>query len=179
MRVPSVKIVSFLKSHILGIILVGIFCSLVASFIYSWIQSRPALTKSSPNPPTASPFFPSLTPGSAAKVPPRPPVHSVPLPADITAEIGSRPPFQQDEAARYYFGQRFRWPVTLKSARTSDRAVHVMFLDRGNYPWVFCEFPITEYRFLQTAKEGTEFYITGTILKADSGKIELTDATLE
>jgi hypothetical protein len=35
------KAVNFLKNHLLGTIVVGIFCSLAASYIYGWFQPQP------------------------------------------------------------------------------------------------------------------------------------------
>jgi hypothetical protein len=49
-------IVTFLKGHILGIVLVGIFCSVTASFIYSWLQSLHTREKISQSATTVPPF---------------------------------------------------------------------------------------------------------------------------
>jgi hypothetical protein len=112
------------------------------------------------------------------------PVQLAPLPQEIIDEIRKRPPLQQDEAAKHYIGQRFKWHVTLsyasevKSVNTEQVIVRISFKDRGRYPSVRCELPLAEYPSLKTAKEGADFYITGTVSEVGSG-IDLIDVTLE
>lgn len=161
MKAIVTSTVSFLKTHILGIILVGIFCSVTASFIYSWIQPLP-------------------NENHVAVAHPPLPVQSAPLPKQITAEIASRPPLQRDEAAAHYVGQRFKWRVTLNAAKKIvPGRIQLILSSDGAYPWVYCVVPEAKYLWLQTAKEGTEFYITGDISEVGGGTISLTDAIVE
>jgi hypothetical protein len=56
MRKRSSTIATFLKGHIIGIFIVGILCSLAASYIYKWIQPQHASAPSKHMPPASIPL---------------------------------------------------------------------------------------------------------------------------
>lgn len=146
-------------------IIVGILSSTVASFIYAWIQ------------PTAKQQDKvALSIAPLADLP----AALVPLPEEIVAEINSRPLLQQDESARHYVGQRFRWRVTLSSAFIkSPGLIALMLKDRGRYPWVYCDVTTESYPWLQTAKTGVELYVIGAIAEVRGSAVYLKDVSLE
>jgi hypothetical protein len=127
---------------------------------------------------------PSTSTSTSISRPAQVPVQLAPLPKEIIDEIRKRPPLQQDEAAKHYVGQRFKWHVTLsyasevKSGNTEQGIVRIGFKDRGRDSWVRCSLSLAEYPSLKTTKEGADFYITGTVSEVDSG-INLIDVTLE
>jgi hypothetical protein len=58
------RLVEFLRTHILGIISVGIFCSVAASYIYGWL--RPQAAKTPPHfSPTPALLYPTPTDADA------------------------------------------------------------------------------------------------------------------
>jgi hypothetical protein len=168
------KTVLFFRNNILGICLVGIFSSIVASFIYSSMQS--IQTSDIKNVPSVKTLDIKSVPSVKTL--------SKPLPREIVKEVETRPPLQQEEAGKYYIGQRFRWHVVLMDAyKSSNGKDNTIFFkeknDKRGYASVFIDIPIGRYPSLQTAKEETEFYITGTVSGVRGRIISLTDGILE
>jgi hypothetical protein len=164
---------SFLKSNILGIFIVGISCSVIASFIFSWIQSpQTSDTKK----------ISEIQSVQSTKKLPKP--MTKPLPQEIVAEILKLPPLQQEDAGSHYVGQRFKWHVAMyggyKSFDGKSNTIHFRSKSAERFSVsVFCDIPKGEYPFLQTAKEGATFYVTGTVSRVRSEIIYLTDTTIE
>jgi hypothetical protein len=107
-----------------------------------------------------------------------------PLPQEIVVEIRKLPPLQQEEAGNHYVGQRFKWHVALvggyKSSDGKSNTIH--FAEKSDKyisASVFCDIPKGDYPSLQTAKEGTTLYVTGTVSRVKNGIIYLTDTTIE
>ena len=101
MKAAITNTTSFLKSHIVGIILVGIFCSLTASFIYSWIHSPDASSKTSSAP---SPLQLASSPVSFAEI-------------VRVSNDSSLTQLQKDEFRRKHQGKLVEWTVRVRSVQ--------------------------------------------------------------
>ena len=99
MKPTITKTVSFLKSHIVGIILVGIFCSLAASFIYGWIQSPHPSSKTSSSSAPSQPQFSPITLGEVLQA----------------SDDSSRTELQKEEFRRRYDGKVVEWQAQVCS----------------------------------------------------------------
>jgi membrane-anchored protein YejM (alkaline phosphatase superfamily) len=108
--------VSFLKSHIVGIIIVGIFCSLTASFIYSWIPSPHASSKTSS---TSAPSQPQFSPTiSTTSAPSQPQFSPITLDEVLQASSdSSRTELQKEEFRRRYDGKVVEWQAQVGSVQ--------------------------------------------------------------
>ena len=99
----------------MGIIIVGIFCSLVASFIFSWIQSPHASSKtSSPTPALSQPQFSPITSPTSAPFPPQ----FSPITLDEVLQASSdssRTKLQKEEFRRRYDGKVVEWQSKVAS----------------------------------------------------------------
>ena len=88
----------------------------------------------------------------------------------IWEDLDNQPPFQIEQIAKNYYGNKVRWEVTLKGTPTlNGTSLRVMTLYKGSYPWVYFTADIKQYPILKTAKKGTRFIVTGTISKIGEG----------
>src|SRR5207237_9214935 len=99
--------------------------------------------------------------------------------ANIIKEIDSRPPFQQEEAGQHYLGLNVKWKVTFHSARkVSDTVTFLMLLDRGSYPWIYCDVFISDYPAIKTAQQGSKLFVTAAIARIEGNTITLTNVKM-
>jgi len=102
-------------------------------------------------------------------------------PEKIIDEIRKVPVFQRETLAESYKNIKIEnWNTTLQSARKiSNDRLHLMLLDRGNYPWVYADVEEKEYPKLKIMKEGEKVIISGTIQKVEGNTVELKDTKLK
>jgi hypothetical protein len=100
-------------------------------------------------------------------------------PKQIVKYLRSLPPLQTDLVANNYKGIKVRWKVNLETARPlAEGKLHLMLLNRGEYPWVICEVESKRYPELGIIKKNTLFTIQGEIESVDEGTIHLKDCQL-
>lgn len=103
-----------------------------------------------------------------------------PLPSEIKDLIESAPPLAQDSRASEYTGIKVRWNTSLSSAKLQDDGtLHLMLLDRGNYPWIYCNVSRAEYPELMITRKGTTIWIAGTIAEYRSNTFTLEEVRLK
>lgn len=75
---------------------------------------------------------------------------------------------------RPYVGLPIQWLVTLEVVSPSDSEyVHLMLLDEGKYPWVYCNARIADYPQIKTAHQGSILWIAGTIIGGDENGMRI------
>lgn len=104
-----------------------------------------------------------------------------PLPQAISQEIKMRPPYQREDAGRYYVGLRVRWRLSLSSVRKGTEGVaEFQFTPPGRRePQVKCAVPMASYPELKIATEGSELWVSGRIAGVTLSTIRLSDVLLE
>jgi hypothetical protein len=87
-----------------------------------------------------------------------------PFPRDIVKEVDSVPPFQVNEKERSYIGLKIQWKCTLQDIkkRNGDEIL-ISFLDRGNYPWIYCNVSTNQYPEFKILKKGESAWVAGKI----------------
>ena len=76
-------------------------------------------------------------------------------------------------------GVKIQWKTTLVTAEEiKDGLIHLMLLDRGNYPWVVCEVPKDLYPDLLLARKGTVIWVAGRIASYHSNTFVLEEPQL-
>jgi len=101
------------------------------------------------------------------------------LPDEIIKEMDKIPPLQRDKLKESYNGLRVEWKTKFLIANLSKNGnVHLMLLDRGNYPWICCDVKINDYPELKVVKEGAVIWISGEIIEVDGNKITVKPSSL-
>ena len=99
-----------------------------------------------------------------------------PYPAEIIKQIDNLPILQRDVVAEQYIGLRVEWETTLESAHsTSGNKVHLMLLDRGSYPWIYCDGDLSKHSEMKIANKGHKLWVQGQIAAIKGNGITLTD----
>ncbi len=95
-------------------------------------------------------------------------------PSEIISSIKNRPPYQQQDARKYYIGLKVNWKGKLSNAHPEDKKRISVFLRSDEWRNVFVRFSVkqTDYPELKSMDENTEIKIQGTIL--DVGLSEIT-----
>ena len=103
------------------------------------------------------------------------PYREVPRPQDIVADIESRSPFQQEQAAQQYRGLKVAWPALLQFAKPEpDGQAFLMMLSAvGSYPWISCEIPVEQHVEIKTLKQNAQIRVKGVIRSVSGNMIEL------
>jgi hypothetical protein len=88
------------------------------------------------------------------------------LPKTIVKEVDSYPPLQRNQIEDSYKGIKVEWKTKFQEAHLrNDGTTHLMLLDRGSYPWVYCDVRVSDYPELKVIKEGTIIWVSGEIIK--------------
>lgn len=103
------------------------------------------------------------------------------IPQKIVKDIDGYPPFQRKIVAASYKGIKVNnWKVTLKSvSRRKNGWFHLMFWDRGNYPWIYVDVQEKDYPVLRLKKEGESFTLSGKIKEVEGNVITIESSKLE
>ena len=100
-------------------------------------------------------------------------------PRAIVRAINRVPPLQQKVSAEFYVGQKVDWKTRLYQVNVSkDGTATLMLLDRGSYPWVFCNVNVSDYPFLKTAKKRTAIWVNGEISDVEGNTISVNPVTI-
>jgi hypothetical protein len=138
-----------------------------------WVLFRRLVAKRSPHPAPTS----DAAPPPAAE-PRSPSVH--PTPRDIIKQLEALPPFQRPAARTAYLGIPVKWHVTLHSVTPLPNGLaHLMLLDRGSYPWVYCDVSLASYPQVKIAKTGDSLTVSGTIADVEGNAVILATPVLD
>jgi hypothetical protein len=100
-------------------------------------------------------------------------------PSKITNYLRTLPPVQQESAAAHYKGIKVSWKLNLQHTHTiSGVKLHLMMLNNGKYPWVYCDVDPNEYPILRVIKKNQLFTVQGEIESVSSGTIILKNCQL-
>lgn len=136
---------------------------------YRYWKTRPEQEKS--NKQSALPTYPI-----AASHPPFDPYRYKinPLPREKYTILKQTPLLQRPRVVQPYIGLRIQWLVTIQVVNYSDQEnVHLMLLNEGKYPWVYCEAKIMDYPEIKAAQEGAKLWVAGILLGGDDNGIRI------
>jgi hypothetical protein len=102
-----------------------------------------------------------------------------PFPRELKASIDAAPLLHQSARALEFVGVKIQWKTELNNINEiKGGLIHLMLLDRGNYPWVVCDVPKDLYPDLLLARRGTVIWVAGRIANFDSNTFVLEDQQL-
>lgn len=100
-----------------------------------------------------------------------------PYPRDIFDAIGQLPLAQQELVRASYVGLKVSWRTTLEVVTPDEQnRARLMMLDRGSYPWVYCEVDFLEHPEAKIARKGHGLWVNGEIAEVWKGTITLVKA---
>lgn len=100
-----------------------------------------------------------------------------PYPRDIFDAIGQLPLAQQALVRASYVGLKVSWRTTLEVVTPDEQnRARLMMLDRGSYPWVYCEVDFLEHPEAKIARKGHGLWVNGEIAEVWMGTITLVKA---
>jgi len=152
-------------------IVAGLVVGLLLYFVFGIGKTKPKQEQAKPamiiKPNTES------SPGTLVTSP-----NVAPTPKEIQEYVRGLPPLQVEQGAINYQGIKVKWKLTLEDAHyVSKRKLHLMMLDQGRYPWIYCDVDPKQYPILKVIRNDQLFTVEGEIEAVNKGVITLRDCT--
>jgi hypothetical protein len=98
-----------------------------------------------------------------------------PLPDEIIDKFQQLPLAEQVAAVKAQAKRKVNWEAEIKDVRLEGASYKLMMLDRGHYPWLFCDISVAENSEAQTWKDRQKVQVWGTISTLGGNVINIQD----